>query len=717
MTTQADLTRAKYSGRDFWTFFDDLKKKLQDEYGDDYNDFVESAVGVMLLDVMSYVADTLSFYLDRQAVESYMATALTRTGVERLARQLGYKMYGAVSGSVDLTVTLNQAWGFDVTVPEGFKFQGPNDLIFEAAQDVLYPASDVGPKTISAREGETKSQVYVSDGTKNQEYELGGVPDGQYVVLESVEVVVGSDPWSEVEFLEFEQTKQFEVGYGAAPPKIRFGDGVAGNIPDSGTEIRVTYVVGSGKAGFAGSDTIDDVVSPLRVSGNEIDMTVTNDEPSSGASDGETILRAKRNAPGYFRARDVAVTKGDIESLSNSFTDPQFGAVAVAQAFSIRSAASDGNLNTELATIRDTVDDPVPTVQAEVASIEANMTEVAAQVAGIDTLADDIDSEASGANSNMAAATSDMNACSNKQDVIKVNAADIQAYASDVDSEVNDIGDDINAITTGGSDGLTAGTKSTLLAYLTTINQKTALIDTEAGNVVSDANGAKTDCDNAVSDIQAGQARMTTIAEKVVEVKTDTAAITTEAGEVQIHLDTIEAAVVDPAVTVNEACDEIYSHVDALLSDDCKANLVEVPILTLDPDGFYIGPSIALINSLQVYLDARKEPTVTIKVYSGEEAVVEVDVDIELGVSSGVVKPKAVSTAQSIVEGLLKGRVFGASLYKSQVTDALMDGVDGLEWVNVTMSYESLVNAKGNLVISALQVISKGDVTIEALDA
>lgn len=720
MTTANDLTRAKYAGRDFRTFFDDLKKKIQEEYGDLYNDFVESAVGVMLIDMMSWVGETLSFYLDRQASESYMETALTKTAVERLARQIGYKMYGAVSGSVDLSVTLVRQWPFAVTIPKGFKFKGPNDLIFEATQDVVFPSLDVGPKTVAAREGETKTQTFISDGSKNQKIVLGGVKTGQYLVEGTVVVRKDSEVWEEVEFLGFEQTNQFEVGYGAAPPVIRFGDGIAGNIPEAGAEIQVEYVAGSGKAGFAGSDTINDVVTTLRVSGNDIALVVTNSEPSSGASDGESILRTKRMAPGYFRARDVAVTRTDIEDLSSAFVDPQFGAVEKAQAFSIRDASSDGFLNGRLSTIRNAAEDSVPTVQAEVEAVETDLVDVKAATADVGTQADDIKTEAADASGQMDDGISDIQFCSNKQDTIYVDANDVQDRAGEADTEADAGKAAIDAISTAGTSQLTSADKAVLKEFFDNIKQKLALIDTEGANIISFASNSKTDCGNAIVDIQAAKERMTTIDVAADAIKTDKTTVEDEIYSVQGHLSTLEAAVVDPSVTINAACDEIFSHVDELLSNDCKANLVEVPILTLDPDGFYIGPSTALIRALQVYLDGRKEPTATLKVYSGETALVEVDVEVVLGVESWVVKPKAAATAETVIDGLLKGRKFGVSLYRSQVTDKLMDEVSGIGWVNVRLTYPDdpdLIDSYGNLIISMLQVVSKGDVTVTAVDA
>jgi len=123
------LNRVSYGALDFNTIEDDLLWQLQVQFAAVYNDFSTSSLGIMLIDIVSFGLDTLSFYLDRRATDLYLATARTRKSVARLCRQLGYKMGGAVSASADLTVGLAVAKPFAVSVPQYFKFQGTNGLI------------------------------------------------------------------------------------------------------------------------------------------------------------------------------------------------------------------------------------------------------------------------------------------------------------------------------------------------------------------------------------------------------------------------------------------------------------------------------------------------------------------------------------------------------------------------------------------------------------
>ena len=114
---QAQINRVRFAGKDFFTFTDDLIARIQLLFVTEFNDFVASGTGVMLIDMVSWACENLSFYLDRQATESYISTARTRRAINRLSRQIGYKMRAAVSASVDLDINLTQVYAFDVTVP------------------------------------------------------------------------------------------------------------------------------------------------------------------------------------------------------------------------------------------------------------------------------------------------------------------------------------------------------------------------------------------------------------------------------------------------------------------------------------------------------------------------------------------------------------------------------------------------------------------------
>jgi hypothetical protein len=81
----------KYTSRDF----DSIKKSLVDYvkryYPETYRDFSEASFGSLMLDTVSYVGDVLSFYLDYQANEGFLDTAVEYNNIIRLGKQFGYK--------------------------------------------------------------------------------------------------------------------------------------------------------------------------------------------------------------------------------------------------------------------------------------------------------------------------------------------------------------------------------------------------------------------------------------------------------------------------------------------------------------------------------------------------------------------------------------------------------------------------------------------------
>jgi hypothetical protein len=82
----------KYTSRDFDSIKNDLIEHAKRYYSDTYKDFSQASFGSLMLDTVAYVGDILSFYLDYQANESFIDTAVEYNNVLRHAKHLGYKL-------------------------------------------------------------------------------------------------------------------------------------------------------------------------------------------------------------------------------------------------------------------------------------------------------------------------------------------------------------------------------------------------------------------------------------------------------------------------------------------------------------------------------------------------------------------------------------------------------------------------------------------------
>lgn len=84
-----------YTSRDFESIKESLVNYTKRYYSSTFKDFNEASFGSLMLDLVSYVGDQLSFYVDYQANESFLDSALEYESVVRIAKQLGHKMPGA----------------------------------------------------------------------------------------------------------------------------------------------------------------------------------------------------------------------------------------------------------------------------------------------------------------------------------------------------------------------------------------------------------------------------------------------------------------------------------------------------------------------------------------------------------------------------------------------------------------------------------------------
>jgi hypothetical protein len=666
-SSQALINRSRFAGKDFFTFIDDLIARIQLLFVTEFNDFVSSGTGQMLIDIVSWACETLSFYIDRQAAESYLQTAQLRRSVNRLCRQVGYKMAPAVAASVDLQVTLTQVRAFDVPIPIGFQFQGPDNLIFEATELVTFPAGEgptSTPRTVAVREGTTKTEKFTSNGTKGQVFRLGPA-DGKYVAEGTVSVTVAGAPWTESEFITYDATDQYEIDYNLSPPVIRFGDAAAGNVPANGADIVVTYVETAGEGGLVMSETIDDVVSPLVVAFTDI---------------------------GLFAARNAAVVRTDYVSLSEAYADPVAGSVAVAQAFVALGADDDLTLQALLDNIR-AITGPLTT------EITGYVTQAESDLQGISDARDDGETANNDVSTALTTIGSSSTTAGDRTEDAQTEATKIEG---DVSAALSYIGTWSSGATQIQDPELTA-----IQNYLNGIGSK-----------ASTAKGFGDDVLNALSSLDTAKSEGDT-AQGVVA--TELTSMTPYITSLQTQLDAIETGMTTSFETsIETELQAIYSHVDGFLSSDCKSNLVQVPILAFDVNGFYTAPPLALRRSLESYLNARKEVTQVVEVVSGEPFLVEAIITGTLGIIEGYVQATVISNARTAIEDLLRERRFGDSLRLSDLYTSIQPdpktGVGGVEGIDYAVfeitGPAAFLNSRGNLVITKEYVISLGSLTL-----
>jgi baseplate J-like protein len=290
----------------------------------------EGDFGVMLVELMAYMGDILSYYGDRISQEAYLPTATQLLSMLHIAATLGYIPFGALPASGTVTFVTTSG-GPSVAVPVGTQViasQAPPGAagppIYQTTTDTVV-AGDGGVAVVEVVQGETftMTQIGVSTGQPGQTYQIPQLG----VQGDSVKVYVESDDpaiptlWGPVSFLVDANSDQLAYALStdsANATWVNFGDGQNGLIPGVGLTIWATYNVIVGAAGNVppGSvDTMVDIIDGVDI-GFLADGVTRNTSEMRGGSDAESIDSIRLNASQAFSAQGRAVSLQDYTNLA-----------------------------------------------------------------------------------------------------------------------------------------------------------------------------------------------------------------------------------------------------------------------------------------------------------------------------------------------------------------------------------------------------------------
>jgi|TARA_R100000455_G_C6268233_1_gene123679 hypothetical protein len=152
MAIKSKKPSINYTNRDFNSIRNDLVTYAKRYYPDKIKDFSQPSFGALMLDTVAYVGDLLSFYLDYQANESFLSTAIEYNNVVKLSRTLGYKIQTNPSSFGTLTVYVLVPTESNTVAPDenympilkrGSKFSSTNGTLFTLIEDVDFSDSSL----------------------------------------------------------------------------------------------------------------------------------------------------------------------------------------------------------------------------------------------------------------------------------------------------------------------------------------------------------------------------------------------------------------------------------------------------------------------------------------------------------------------------------------------------------------------------------------------
>lgn len=204
-----------YTSRDFESIRNSLGDHAARYYPDTYQEFGEAGFGSLLLDSVAYVGDVLSLYLDYQANENYIDTALEEESIVKIGKQMGFKAPspGLSTGLVDIYIeipALSSGAPDTSYVPivkrgtifsseDGGSFRLANDVNFDDdSVDILVSKFDetnsVATHYVLRKSGEVISGVFETDFIAVDDFiEFNSVEVGEDIENEIVDIIEVQD--------------------------------------------------------------------------------------------------------------------------------------------------------------------------------------------------------------------------------------------------------------------------------------------------------------------------------------------------------------------------------------------------------------------------------------------------------------------------------------------------------------------------------------------
>ena len=371
-----------YAGTDFYSLRENLTSYIKAVYPLDYQNFSESDLGVMLVELVAYMGSVLSLKGDMLANENYLRTVKTRDNLQKLLELVGVDMRGplAAGANARLTCTTTPVVSnfpltytpasrvFAITAKEDGApvnytlYKIANNAIqniknanasfdLEGSEAANFPDASSVFTNVALLEGALSLQKGTFDTLEgNKRIALTDSP----IIDGSVQVYVNTGNSDDDANGAYNQVTRLYSASGGTDKifqvindddyaaTVLFGDNIIGVSPPAGAEFTIAYRVGGGTRGNLGQGVINVATTVDTADGDSLIFTTENNTPATGGSSAETAEHAKKYAPYTYKRQDRVVTLQDFIAIGNTFRSKQ-GSVGKTTA-AVRDAFSSGNI-------------------------------------------------------------------------------------------------------------------------------------------------------------------------------------------------------------------------------------------------------------------------------------------------------------------------------------------------------------------------------------
>jgi len=329
---QTKIVNLNYTNQDFYSMKARLINFVKEKFGNNFNDFVESSLAIMLIENFAFLADTLSFKMDQIANEIFIDTVTELDNIFRLAKLVGYKPQGPIGSKALFTARITNIQNADLVIEAPYNFNlvsngapltyelYPADSLNRPIYDepIVLKAGSLINSNIVGVAGKTTTSSYTSTGEINQVLILNFTS----IIDNSVRVFIDGQEWQNVDFFTSGiANKEFIVEYNSDySANVIFGTGKGGLIPPLGTKISVQFRIGGSINGDIVTNyaTIEALVNPEGVP-SSVPVTFTNYTAGQFGSSGDSVEDIREKIPLYLRTQNRTVSGQDYKSYGNLF--------------------------------------------------------------------------------------------------------------------------------------------------------------------------------------------------------------------------------------------------------------------------------------------------------------------------------------------------------------------------------------------------------------
>ena len=301
---------------------DDLANIKDDNGNQLLTDLSDGNILVIILSMFAAIAETLHFYIDNAAQESFLSTARKYDSVVKLGRLVDYHPKAATAARVDVRLNRNSsATGDVVTIPKGTEFKDTAGNTWLSTRPVTLgayvdhvniPLIQHSFYNLDKLEGLSLS-IDTADDTKSVlsiMISLGSIEGGLYE-HGTLQLEIDGKPW--VEVTSFAYSKEGDRHFMVETdddgiPYIIFSYYVSSaSIGERIT--KASCYITKGSSGNVAANSITNV--PSIISSILESATIFNMEAAGGGTNYEDIQTLKQNIPLSIRTTGVAITKQD----------------------------------------------------------------------------------------------------------------------------------------------------------------------------------------------------------------------------------------------------------------------------------------------------------------------------------------------------------------------------------------------------------------------